>query len=59
MTREALQLILRKAQSQPGFVEQIFHEPATIFSQYHLSNQEKRVLVGGNISAVEECCVSR
>jgi ferredoxin--NADP+ reductase len=56
MTREALQLILRKAQSQPGFARQIYHEPATVFSQYNLTTEEKRALLGGSISAIEECC---
>jgi hypothetical protein len=58
MTREALQLILRRAQSQPGFARQVFHEPATVFSQYNLTNEEKRALLSGSISAIEKCCGS-
>jgi ferredoxin--NADP+ reductase len=55
MTREALQLILRRAQSQPGFVQQIYHEPASVFSQYSLTADEKRALLSGSISMLEEC----
>lgn len=55
MSREALQLILRKAQSNPGFVREIYHEPAAVFSHYNLTTKEQRALLSGSISAIEEC----
>lgn len=49
-------MILRKAQSQPGFIRLIYHDPAAVFSQYNLTSGEKHALLSGSVSALEECC---
>ena len=56
MGREAMQVILDKAASNPSFTRQIFHNPAAALGRYDLSLQEKQALLSGSPLAIEECC---
>lgn len=57
MCREAMQTVLSKASSEPGFLKKMFLDPAKALSQYNLTLEEKKVLLSGCISDIEACAV--
>ena len=55
MCREAMQAVLSRASSEPGFLKKMFLDPEKTFSQYDLTLGEKKALLSGCTSDIEAC----
>lgn len=56
MCKEAVQTILNRASSEPGFLKAVYGKPKVVLDgHYALTPEEKSVLLSGSVLEIEAC----